>query len=191
MRNSRRVVITGLGVVAPNGIGKDAFWQNLVAGKSAVDYVTAFDASSFPCQVAAEIRDFRPTDFIRARTAKKMARFAQFAVVASRLAADDAKLSPLVLAHAAVCQGTSAQGIADLGETAHKEFLAHGWQSVEASVGLEYSAHAATAHVQSELQTSGPVATVSSACCTGIDTLGWSVDRIQSGRVQVALVGAA
>ena len=56
----RRVVITGLGVVAPNGIGKDAFWNNLVAGHSAVDYITAFDASPFPCKVAAEVKDFKP-----------------------------------------------------------------------------------------------------------------------------------
>lgn len=187
----RRVVITGLGVVAANGIGKDTFWQNLLAGKSAIDYVTAFDASPFDCKVAAEVHDFRASDFIKARTAKKMARFAQFGVVAARLAADDAKLSPVALAHAAVCQGTSVQGIADLGETSHKEFLGNGWRSVEKSVALEYAAHAGTAHVQAELRASGPAATISSACCTGIDALGWSVDQLRSGRIQVALTGAA
>jgi 3-oxoacyl-[acyl-carrier-protein] synthase II len=187
----RRVVITGLGVVAPNGIGKDAFWQNLVAGTSAVDYITAFDASSFPCRVSAEIRDFEPGDFMRVRTVKNTARFAKLAVAAARLAANDSKLSPLALADAALCQGTAVQGIADLGEKAHKEFLASGWRSVGASVGLEYGAPAATAHVQAELQICGPAATISSACCTGIDALGWSVDQIQSGRVQIALASAA
>ena len=54
MKNPRRVVITGLGVVAPNGIGKDIFWQNLVAGKSAIDYITAFDPTPYPCHVAGE-----------------------------------------------------------------------------------------------------------------------------------------
>ena len=68
----RRVVITGLGVVAPNGLGKDEFWKNLVAGKSAVDYITAFDASSFPCKVAAEVREFSPTDFVSIRNAKRI-----------------------------------------------------------------------------------------------------------------------
>jgi 3-oxoacyl-[acyl-carrier-protein] synthase II len=187
----RRVVITGLGVVAPNGIGKEAFWQNLVAGNSAVDDVSTFDASSFPCRVAAEIRGFRPGDFIKAQTVKNMGRFAQLAVVAARLAADDSKLSPVALAQAALCQGTAVQGIADLGETAYKEFLANGWRSVGASVGLEYTAHAATVHVQAELLTSGPTATFSAACCTGIDAIGWSVDQIQSGRVQFAVSGAA
>jgi len=65
----RRVVITGLGVVAPNGIGKDAFWQALVAGKSAIDWVTSFDASPFPCKVAGEVKNFRPQSFMTAREA--------------------------------------------------------------------------------------------------------------------------
>ena len=59
MRNSRRVVVTGLGVVAPNGIGKETFWRNLIAGKSAVDYITAFDPSPYPSRVAGEIRESR------------------------------------------------------------------------------------------------------------------------------------
>ncbi len=80
MKNSRRVVITGLGVVAPNGIGKETFWQNLIAGKSAIDYITAFDASPYPCQVAGEIRDFDPKAFMTARKAKVMGRFSQLAV---------------------------------------------------------------------------------------------------------------
>ena len=57
MNTSRRVVITGLGVVSPVGIGKDTFWQNLVAGKSGVDHITTFDASPYPCRVAAAVTD--------------------------------------------------------------------------------------------------------------------------------------
>ncbi|HEY7251618.1 MAG TPA: beta-ketoacyl synthase N-terminal-like domain-containing protein, partial [Methylomirabilota bacterium] len=64
MKNPRRVVITGLGVIAPNGIGKDTFWQNLVAGKSGIDYITAFDPSPYPCHVAGEVRDFDPKAFM-------------------------------------------------------------------------------------------------------------------------------
>ena len=93
MKNSRRVVITGLGVVAPNGIGKETFWQNLIAGKSAIDYITAFDASAYPCQVAGEIRDFDPKAFMTTRKAKVMGRFSQLAVAATRLAVEDANLT--------------------------------------------------------------------------------------------------
>jgi 3-oxoacyl-[acyl-carrier-protein] synthase II len=187
----RRVVITGIGVVAPNGIGKDVFWRNLVAGRSAIGCVSAFDASSFPCKVAAEVRDFRPRDFMSVRSAKSVGRFSHFAVAAARLAVDDAKLSSADLSQAALCQGTSAQGTSDLIETSFKGYLVHGWQSVAPSAGLEYIAEAATAHTRAELHIEGPRLTVSSACCTGIDALGWSVDQIQQGRVKIALAGAA
>src|SRR5712691_3905042 len=113
MRNSRRVVITGLGVVAPNGIGKDAFWQNLIAGKSAVDYISAFDPSPYPCQVAAEVREFTATDFMRTRTARMLSRFSLFAVAAARLAVDDASVDGTLAklgSRAGVCFGTSASG---------------------------------------------------------------------------------
>src|SRR2546422_1384904 len=108
----RRVVITGLGVVAPNGIGKETFWQNLIAGKSAVDYIHAFDASDFPSKVAAEVRDFHPADFMLARRAKAMARFSQFGVAATRLALDDAMLSltPSLSERTTICYGTSVNG---------------------------------------------------------------------------------
>ena len=186
----RRVVITGLGVVAPNGIGKDAFWQNLIAGKSAVDWISAFDPTPYPCKVAAEVRNFNPTDFISARKAKMMGRFSQFAVAATRLAIEDAGFTRKRLARAAICLGTAAQGIGDLGEAAHQEFLSRGWKSMEPSIGIEYTAHAATAHVQEELEVSGPTTTIASACCTGIDSIAWGVEQIRAGVVDVALVGA-
>ena len=92
MRKSRRVVITGLGVVAPNGIGKDAFWDALIAGKSAVDYITAFDATPYPCRVAAEVRDFNPEEFMHAKRTRHRGRFSQFAVAAAKLAVADSHL---------------------------------------------------------------------------------------------------
>ena len=93
MKSKRRVVITGLGVVAPNGIGKDAFWDALVAGKSAVDWISSFDPSPYPCKVAAEVRDFRPEEFMKSRQLKHWGRFSQFAVAAAKLALDDANLN--------------------------------------------------------------------------------------------------
>jgi 3-oxoacyl-[acyl-carrier-protein] synthase II len=88
----RRVVITGMGVVAPNGTGIDAFWDSLVHGRSGVRRITHFDASSYPCQVAAEVPDFNPTDYMDYRTAKRLARFAQFALAASKMAVGDSRL---------------------------------------------------------------------------------------------------
>lgn len=89
----RRVVITGGGAVTPVGIGKDAFWQGLMEGKSGVDLITRFDTSDFKTKIGAEIRDFDPQDFgITAKDAKRMDLFTQYGVAAASLAIQDARL---------------------------------------------------------------------------------------------------
>ncbi len=88
----RRVVITGLGVIAPNGIGKDAFWKALKEGKSGLRKITRFDVSSYSSQIAGEIDDFDPTDFMSPKSARRMDRFAQLAVAASKMALEDSGL---------------------------------------------------------------------------------------------------
>ena len=92
----RRVVVTGLGVVAPNGIGKDAFWDACVNGRSGVREITAFDASTFPIKIAGEVRDFDPTQYIpdsMRKSMKVMGRAAKFGVGAAGLAIEDAGIS--------------------------------------------------------------------------------------------------
>jgi 3-oxoacyl-[acyl-carrier-protein] synthase II len=189
-RARRRVAVVGIGVVAPNGVGRDTFWRNLVAGISSVDRITAFDPSPYPCQVAAEVRDFDPLEFLTPARVKTMGRFAQFAVAAGKLALDDSGLDVATLGRAAVCVGTAVQGSSDVGTAAHEEFLSRGWQSVDAAASLQVTAHAATAHVQQGLGIAGPVMTVSSACCTGIDSIAWGAAEIRKGHVRFALVGA-
>ena len=89
---TNRVVITGLGAISPIGIGKDAFWQGLIAGKSGVDKITHFDASDFKAQIAAEVKDFKAADFIDRKEARRMDRYTQFAIAATKLAFEDAKM---------------------------------------------------------------------------------------------------
>ena len=92
----RRVVVTGLGVVAPNGIGKDDFWDACVNGRSGVREITSFDASTFPIKIAGEVRDFDPTPFIpdsMRKSMKVMGRAAKFGVGAAGLAIQDAGIS--------------------------------------------------------------------------------------------------
>lgn len=192
MRSPRHVVISGVGVVAPNGLGIADFWQSLVAGKSGIRRITRFDASKYSCQAAGEIHDFRPHDFAhtRLRSLNSMGRFSELAVAAARLAFDDAKL-PDNPGPMAVCLGTSVQGNADVGESAHRKFLELGWQALGSSASLEVAAHAAVSHVQTELRCSGPVMTVASACCTGIDTVAWAAEQIRNGTVDIAIAGAA
>ena len=87
MRNgNRRVWITGLGLVTPIGIGRDAFWDGLHAGRSAVKAIDRFDPAPFRSKVAAQIDDFEPTDHLTAKEARSTDRFSQFALASGRLA---------------------------------------------------------------------------------------------------------
>jgi 3-oxoacyl-[acyl-carrier-protein] synthase II len=189
----RRVVITGLGIVAPNGIGKDAFWRGLVQGRSAVDRVFAFDASAFPCQVAAEVRDFSPADFITPQHAKSMGRFAQFAVAASRLALDDAGLA--VTSHnsedVGVAYGTSLAGVGDVGSEIFRSFGAYSVQGIPAESVIEYAPHLAAGHIAQEFKIHGPTMTVSTNCCTGLDAIYAASSLIRAGKVTAMLAGGS
>jgi 3-oxoacyl-[acyl-carrier-protein] synthase II len=186
----RRVVITGLGVVAPNGIGKDEFWDNLVAGKSAVDFIKSFDVSESPCKVAAEIRSFYPRDFMSARSAKTAARFSQFALAATRLAMTDAKLSigGSLAGETAICYGTSVSG-SEIAEEASRSLWGPNRADVKPWAALEYPSHAASSYVAIEFGITGPALSVSSNCCTGIDAIHTAASYVADGKVKVAIAG--
>ena len=91
-QNRRRVVITGLGVVTPLGIGVEKTWQGLTTGQSGITKITRFDASNYACQIAGEVKDFNPSDYIDKKEIKKMDTFIHYAVAASQEAVDDAGL---------------------------------------------------------------------------------------------------
>ena len=188
----RRVVITGLGVIAPNGIGKDEFWSNLIAGKSAVDFISSFDASPYPCKIAAEVKSFHPRDFITARTAKTAARFSQFAVAATRLALEDSKISigRALASKIAICYGTSVNGVGDVAEEAARTLHAsQGMAGMKPWAVLEYPSHAASSYVAIEFGITGPALSVSSNCCTGLDAIHTAASMIAAGRAKAALAG--
>jgi len=191
-RGQHRVVITGLGVIAPNGIGKDAFWRNLIAGHSAVDYITAFDASTYPCKVAAEVKDFEPERFMHPRRTRHRGRFAQFAVAAAKLAIEDSRvvLNSEHPRRVMLCLGTSANGVGDVYEAARTGFQKSGVAGVPVTSGIEYAAHAATGHVSAELGLQGQASTLASACSTGLDTVQWGANAIVQGTASIVLAGA-
>jgi 3-oxoacyl-[acyl-carrier-protein] synthase II len=85
----RRVVVTGLGMISPLGIGVDASWKAALAGKSGAGKITHFDCSTYPVQIAAEVKDFNPEQWIEPKEVKKMDRFIQFALASAQLAMDD------------------------------------------------------------------------------------------------------
>jgi 3-oxoacyl-[acyl-carrier-protein] synthase II len=181
----RRVAITGLGVIAPNGIGKDEFWRSLVAGRSAVDFISSFDPSPYPCKIAAEVKSFVPRDFLSNRIAKNAARFSQFAIAASRLAVADSKLSisASLASETAICYGASVNGIGEL-------YRGAGNGVMKPWVALEYPSHAASSYLAIEFGITGRALSVSSNCCTGIDAIHTAAAYIAAGKARVALAGA-
>lgn len=191
MKNPRRVVITGLGVIAPNGIGKDTFSQNLVAGKSGIDYITAFDPSPYPCHVAGEVRDFDPKAFMTARRAKTMGRFSQFAVAATRLALEDAKVNidTTLSSSTSIFYGTSINGGGDIAARALEGLIREGVSAINPWAALEYPPHATSSYIAIEFGITGPALSLSSNCCTGIDAINEGFKHVSEGLSDMAVVG--
>ena len=88
----KRVVVTGLGVVSPIGVGKEDFWENLISGECGIDFITRFDASSYPCKFAGEVNNFDATDYISPKSVRRLSRGAQFAIISTQKALEDARL---------------------------------------------------------------------------------------------------
>jgi len=192
MKRGRRVVVTGLGAVAPNGIGTDAFWASLVAGRSAIGPISLFDASAYPCRIAAEVADFRPQTFMLPARVKHRGRFSQLAVAAAKLAVVDAglDLKKVRADRVRIGLGTSMAGFGDVGETAHASFTKAGFEGIPIVTALEIAAHAPVAHVSTELELKGQALTLGSACTTGMDAIAWAATQIADGYADVALAGA-
>ena len=187
----RRVVVTGIGVVAPNGIGKADYWQALIAGASAVGWVTRFDSSPYECRVAAEVKHFRGEQFMHPRRVKHRGRFSQFAVAAAKLAAADAGLSPpLDSRRTMACIGSAYNGLGDVYEPARFAFDRQGVSGVPPMSAVEYAAHAPVSHVSAELGISGQAMTLASACTTGLDVVQWASSQIQHGNADIVLAGS-
>jgi 3-oxoacyl-[acyl-carrier-protein] synthase II len=184
--------VTGLGVVAPNGIGKDAFWDSLVAGTPAVRTISLFDASSYPCRIAAEIPDFQPQQFMLPARVKHRGRFSQLAVAAAKLAMQDARLDLKSVRgeRVRIAVGDSIAGFGDLAEIARAGFTKAGVDGIPTVSALEMAPHAPVAHVSTELGIKGQALTVGSACTTGLDAVEWAAAQIAQGGADVALAGA-
>jgi len=190
---SRRVWITGIGVVTPIGIGRDAFLAGLHAGRSAVKRIDRFDPAPFRSQVAAQIDDFEPTDFMDARAARQTDRFSQFALAAGRLALLDAGLEVGQRGAAradrfAVYVGSALGGIA-YAEQQHERYIARGIRSVAPNLALAVFGGAAPANVGIALGLHGPILSTANSCAAGAVAIGEALRLIRSGSADAALAG--
>jgi 3-oxoacyl-[acyl-carrier-protein] synthase II len=192
MAGKRRVVITWLGAIAPNGIGKEGFWRGLLEGRSGIRRITHFDPSEFLCQIAGEVADFEPTAYLDSHEARRLARVSQFAVIAAKMALQDSGIQ-VTAANAkriGVCFGTSL-GKPEVFEEDYGRFQARGVHSINPFTLIEMASHGGSSHVSIALGASGVCGTLSSGCTTGLDVILWGQQQVASGRAEAMIVGSA
>ncbi len=186
----KRVVVTGLGVIAPVGIGKDNFWQALVQGKSGIKPITRFDASELPTRIAGEVRDFEPADYLDKKEARRMDRFAQFAVAASKMAIED---SGLELAHEnldrmGVILGSGIGGMETF-EDQTRTLVNRGPNRISPFFVPMMIANMAAGQIGITFGLRGPNITTVTACASSTNSIGDAFKLLQRGDADVVVTG--
>ncbi|MFW6078562.1 MAG: beta-ketoacyl-ACP synthase II [Gemmatimonadota bacterium] len=185
-----RVAITGLGPITAAGIGVDDFWAGLRAERSPIRAITRFDASPWRSRIAAEVDTFEPEIFMDRRTARRMDRFAQFSIAATRLALDDAGLDHADLDPDRVgVQMGSALGGTAYAEEQVQRLAQNGIRAVDPRVALTTFCGAASCSVAIEFGFTGPNATNAMSCASGTIAIGEALRLIRDRRVDIAIAG--
>ncbi len=189
-RKGRRVVVTGLGVVSPIGIGADRFWNSLMEGRSGVRRISTWDPSALPTQIAAEVPDFDPSAFMDRKEARRNDRFVQFAYAASRMALDDAALSigPANAQRVGVLIGSGIGG-AITWEEQHRILETRGPDRVSPFFIPMIIMNMASGVVSILTGAKGPNECVVTACATGGNAIGDAMRIIQRGDADAMIAG--
>lgn len=187
---SKRIVITGLGAVTPLGIGAETYWEGLLSGTSGVGPITLFDPERFDVKIAAEVKGFEPGSFMEKGEARKMDRFAQFGVAAAKLALEDAKLSinEQNAERVGVLVGSGIGGLASL-EEQMRNLIEKGPNRVSPFLIPMMIADMATGQISILTGAKGPGSTVVTACATGANAIGDSLEILRRGQADVMIAG--
>ncbi len=195
---SRRVVVTGVGLVAPNGIGKEACWDGMINGRSAIRKVTDFDVSMFNSQIAAQVNDFDPLALgLTREEAIRTDRFVQFALVASKMALDDSNLdlNHIDRQRMGVSLANAICGTKYLEE----EFALvtdSGQKPIDPSIVRKDLYDAAmfntpSSEISAKYGLQGVCNTISTGCTAGTDAVGFAMEAIMDGDVDIMVTGAS
>jgi 3-oxoacyl-[acyl-carrier-protein] synthase II len=188
----RRVVVTGVGLVSPVGVGTDVTWKALLQGESGITGITLFDASGFNCRIAGEVKNFVPEDFIERKEIKKMGRFIQFALAASEfavaqtglnLAAEDPEKVGVYVG--------SGIGAFEVIEREHSKLMSAGPNRVSPFFITATIANLAAGQISIRYNATGPNLTSAPACTTGAHAVGESFRVIQRGDADVMICGGS
>jgi 3-oxoacyl-[acyl-carrier-protein] synthase II len=192
MTEARRVVITGIGTVTPIGTGVEGFWDGLRARRSAVGTVTRFDPEPFRTKIAAEVRDFRPQDFMEERRVKRLDRCSQFTLAAARLALADSELDlgQEDRERVGAMMGSALGGVSHA-EAQHANYIRGGVRAVDPGLALTVFTGAASCNLAIEIGLQGPNSTNGMSCASGAMALGDAFRAIRRGEADVMLAGGA
>ncbi len=194
----KRAVITGLGVLSPNGMGKENFWDALMAGKNAIHKITAFDVSQFNSQMAAWVEDFDPKSFgLREEEIERMDRYVQFALAGTRMALKDSglDLEKENKERIGVSLGNAICGTRFMEE----EFIRvtnKGKKPIDPSLVRPYLYDASmfntpSIEISALYGTKGACNTLSTGCTAGTDSVAYAYESIQDGEEDIVITGAA
>ncbi|MBT5775456.1 MAG: beta-ketoacyl-ACP synthase II [Dehalococcoidia bacterium] len=186
----RRVVVTGMGALTPLGNSAAAFWAAAIAGESGVRPFQELDASAYPCQVAGEVLDFDPTEYMDRKTARRMARFSQFAVATAWQAARAAglDLDAIDRERAGIICGNGGGGYPNV-EQANHTMQERGGMKIDPLYVAKWLPNMAAGNVSIQLGLLGYSSTVVTACAAGTQAIGDATEVIRRGKADVMFAG--
>jgi 3-oxoacyl-[acyl-carrier-protein] synthase II len=188
--SKKRVVITGIGLVTPFGVGKELFWQGLISGKNTVSYLSNIDTTDLPVKIGAEVKDFDPDAYLGKKDARKMDRFTQFAVIAGIEAIKDSELEleKVDKERVGVIIGSGIGGIHIL-EQQHSLILERGPSRISPFFIPMLISNMASAYLSIMFGLEGLSFSVNTACATGATAVGEAVKAIEFGECDVVITG--
>ena len=190
--SKRRVVITGIGAISPLGHTAEETWENLLAGKSGVDYITAFDADKFTTKIAAEVKDYDVTAYFDSKDARKMDAFTQYALIAAREAIKDCglNLDKEDRDRIGVIVGSGIGGLQTF-EQEHTKMVEKGPRRISPFFIPQMISDIAAGYISMEYNLKGPNYSMVSACATSAHTLGTALRTIQYGDADIVVCGGS
>jgi 3-oxoacyl-[acyl-carrier-protein] synthase II len=189
----KRVVITGLGLVTPIGIGTEAFWNAAVKGTNGVRTIQSIDTSEYKTKTGGEVLEFNAEDYLSPEKIATMGRSSQFAIAAVKEAVADAKLtfSEENLFRVGVCIGTTMGEPQILDQGVHLKYKESSAEAIPADLPRQYPCNAIPTNIAREFNIKGPAIIIPTACAAGNYAIGYALDQIRLGRIDVAISGGS
>ncbi|NLK44803.1 MAG: beta-ketoacyl-ACP synthase II [Tissierellia bacterium] len=188
----KRVVITGLGPLSPIGIGKENYWKSLIEGKSGVGLISKFDTTDFDTKIAAEVKDFNPSDYIDKKEARRMDKFTQYALAGTKLALEDGKvdLDKLNLERVGVVLGVGIGGMETM-ETEFTKLRDRGPNRISPVFIPMMISNMGPGQISMTFGFKGPTMTVTTACASSTNAIGEAYRMIKAGYQDMIITGGS